>query len=314
MNLRQLGRSALEVSPLCFGGNVFGWTVDERTAFSLLDAWLDHGFNFIDTADVYSRWVPGHTGGESETIIGKWLRQGGRRDRVVLATKVGMDMGEGRIGLQPARIRAAVEASLQRLGVDCIDLYQAHKDDEQTPLEETLAAFARLVEQGRVRVIGASNYSAPRLAEALATSQRLGLPRFESLQPLYNLVEREAFERELAPLCRAEQVGVINYYALASGFLTGKYRRPEDAAKSPRGQGTVQKYLNPRGLRILAAQDEVAGRHGCTPGQVALAWLLAQPAVTSPIASATSLPQLQELAAAASLRLTAEDLALFPQG
>jgi aryl-alcohol dehydrogenase-like predicted oxidoreductase len=312
MNLRQLGRSALEVSPLCFGGNVFGWTVDERTAFSLLDAWLDHGFNFIDTADVYSRWVPGHTGGESETIIGKWLRQGGRRDRVVLATKVGMDMGEGRIGLQPARIRAAVEASLQRLGVDCIDLYQAHKDDEQTPLEETLAAFARLVEQGKVRVIGASNYSAPRLAEALATSQRLGLPRFESLQPLYNLVEREAFERELAPLCRAEQVGVINYYALASGFLTGKYRRPEDAAKSPRGQGTVQKYLNPRGLRILAAQDEVAGRHGCTPGQVALAWLLAQPAVTSPIASATSLPQLQELAAAASLRLTAEDLALFP--
>ena len=313
MNLRQLGRSALRVSPLCFGGNVFGWTVDERTAFSLLDAWLDHGFNFIDTADVYSRWVPGHSGGESEAIIGKWLQQGGRRDRVVLATKVGMDMGDGRVGLQPARIREAVEASLRRLRVDCIDLYQAHKDDEATPLEETLGAFAQLVEQGKVRVIGASNYSAPRLAEALATSQRLGLPRFESLQPLYNLVEREAFERELAPLCLAEQVGVINYYALASGFLTGKYRQPEDAAKSPRGQGTVQKYLNPRGLAVLAAQDEVARRHGCTPGQVALAWLLAQPAVTSPIASATSLPQLKELAAAAALQLSPDDLALFPR-
>jgi aryl-alcohol dehydrogenase-like predicted oxidoreductase len=309
MNLRPLGGSPLQVSPLCFGGNVFGWTVDERTSFSLLDAWLDAGFNFVDTADVYSRWAPGHSGGESETIIGKWLKAGGRRKQVVIATKVGMDMGEGRVGLAPQRIREAVEASLRRLQVDCIDLYQAHKDDEATPLEETLEAFARLIEQGKVRAIGASNYSAQRLAQALDTSRRLGLPRYESLQPLYNLCDRTGFESELAPLCRKENVAVINFYALAAGFLTGKYRSPEDAAKSARGQATVQKYLNPRGLRILDALDAVAARHGCKPGQVAIAWLLAQPAVTSPIASATSLQQLEELAGAVRLRLTVEDLA-----
>jgi len=313
MKLRPFGRSELQVSPLCFGGNVFGWTADERTSFSLLDAWLDAGFNFVDTADVYSRWASGHSGGESETIIGKWLKAGGRRSQVVIATKVGMDMGEGRIGLAPQRIRQAVEESLRRLQVDCIDLYQAHKDDEATPLEATLEAFARLVEEGKVRAIGASNYSAPRLAQALETSKRLGLPRYESLQPLYNLSDRAGFESELAPLCEKEDVAVISFYALAAGFLTGKYRTPEDAAKSARGKNTVQKYLNPRGLRILDALDEVAKRQGCTPGQAAIAWLLAQPAVTSPIASATSLQQLQELVAAVRLKLTAEDLALLDE-
>ncbi|HEY8356255.1 MAG TPA: aldo/keto reductase, partial [Ramlibacter sp.] len=249
MERRPLGRSQLQVSPLCFGGNVFGWTADERTSFSLLDAWVDAGFNFIDTADVYSRWVPGHAGGESEAVIGKWLKASGRREQVVIATKVGIDMGEGRAGLKAARIQQAVEASLRRLGVDHIDLYQAHKDDPDTPLEETLEAFARLVEAGKVRAIGASNYAAARLREALDVSARQGLPRFESLQPLYNLYDRFEFEAELEPLCRQEGVAVINYYALASGFLTGKYRSAGDAAKSARGKNTVGKYLNPRGLR-----------------------------------------------------------------
>jgi aryl-alcohol dehydrogenase-like predicted oxidoreductase len=303
MDYRTLGRSALKVSPLCFGGNVFGWTADEKTSFSLLDAWLDAGFNFVDTADVYSRWVPGHTGGESETVIGRWLKQGGRRDRVVIATKVGMDMGEGRIGLKPQRIREAVEQSLRRLQVDCIDLYQAHKDDESTPMEETLDTFAALIRAGKVRAIGASNFSAARLAQALEVSKSRGLPRYESLQPLYNLYDRAEFEAELQPLCVREQVSVINYYALASGFLTGKYRSQEDAAKSARGGMVVKKYLNERGQRILAALDAAAKATGCKPGQVAIAWLLAQPGVTAPIASATSLPQLQELAQAAQLKL-----------
>ena len=311
MQLRPLGRSTLMVSPLCFGGNVLGWTADERTSLSLLDAWVDAGFNFIDTADVYSRWAPGHAGGESESVIGRWLKQGGRRDKVVIATKVGLDMGDGRIGLKPARIREAVEASLRRLQVDHIDLYQAHKDDAATPLQDTLEAFARLLDEGQVRAIGASNYGAARLAEALDTSRRLKLPRFESLQPLYNLYDRAEFEQELQPLCVREQLGVLNYYALAAGFLTGKYRHAQDAGKSPRGGGIVKKYLNDRGLRIVAALDEAAQRTGATPGQVAIAWLLAQPAVTSPIASATSLPQLQELVRAAQLRLDADTLALL---
>jgi aryl-alcohol dehydrogenase-like predicted oxidoreductase len=308
MEYRALGRSALKVSPLCFGGNVFGWTADEKTSFSLLDAWVDAGFNFIDTADVYSRWVPGHAGGESETVIGRWLKQGGRRDKVVIATKVGMDMGEGRIGLKPARIREAVEASLRRLQVDHIDLYQAHKDDEATPLEASLEAFAQLIEQGKVRAIGASNYSALRLAQALQVSAQQGLPRFESLQPLYNLYDRAEFERELQPLCQREQVAVMNYYALAAGFLTGKYRSAEDIAKSPRGGMVVKSYLNDRGLKIVGALDQAAKETGSTPAQVAIAWLLAQPAVTSPIASATSLAQLQDLVKAAQLRLPAETL------
>jgi aryl-alcohol dehydrogenase-like predicted oxidoreductase len=311
MQYRPLGRSALMVSPLCFGGNVFGWTADERTSFSLLDAWVDAGFNFIDTADVYSRWVPGHSGGESETVIGRWLAQGGRRDKVVIATKVGSDMGEGRTGLAPARIRQAVEDSLQRLQVDCIDLYQAHRDDSDTPLEDTLEAFAALIKEGKVRAIGASNYSAARLAEALDTSRRLGLPRYESLQPLYNLYDRAVFERELQPLCVKEEVGVINFYALAAGFLTGKYRTPDDASKSARGANTIAQYLNERGLKIVAALDEAAQRTGSTPARVAVAWVMAQPAITAPIASATTLAQLDDLVQAARLKLDAGVMALL---
>jgi aryl-alcohol dehydrogenase-like predicted oxidoreductase len=313
MDYRALGRSTLKVSPVCLGGNVFGWTVDEPTSFSILDAWLDAGFNFVDTADVYSRWVPGHGGGESETIIGKWLKASGKRDKVILATKVGMDMGDGRIGLSPAYIRQAVEDSLRRLQTDRIDLYQAHKDDESTPLAETLEAFGALVKEGKVRVIGASNYSASRLREALETSQRLGLPRYESLQPLYNLYDRAVYEQELEPLCREQGVGVMNFYALAAGFLTGKYRKETDAGKSPRGKSAVDKYLNERGRRILSALDTVAGRTRSRPGQVAIAWLLARPSVTAPIASASSLAQLAELEAALRIKVSAEDIALLDQ-
>jgi aryl-alcohol dehydrogenase-like predicted oxidoreductase len=311
MQYRQLGRSALAVSPICLGGNVFGWTADERTSFSILDAWVDAGFNFIDTADVYSRWVPGHQGGESESVIGKWLKQGGRRDKVVIATKVGMDMGDGRIGLSARWIRQAVEDSLRRLNVDCIDLYQAHKDDESTPLQETLEAFAKLVEAGKIRAIGASNYSAARLAQALDVSARMGLPRYESLQPLYNLYDRAVFEKDLQPLCVREQVGVINFYALAAGFLSGKYRKPEDAAKSARGANTVKKYLDDRGLKILAALDEASGRTGAPPARIAIAWVMAQPGIAAPIASASSLEQLQEIVRAAQLKLDADTLALL---
>ncbi|MDM0119961.1 aldo/keto reductase [Variovorax arabinosiphilus] len=303
MQLRELGRSGLQVSPLAFGGNVFGWTVDEAQSFRLLDAWLDAGFNFVDTADVYSRWVPGHVGGESETIIGKWLRQSGKRNRIVLATKVGKPMGDGKVGLSAAYIREAVDASLMRLKTDHIDLYQSHDDDAGTPLEETMEAFAGLIKAGKVRAIGASNYSAPRLAEALDVSERLGLPRYESLQPLYNLYDRAVFEDALAPLCLERGVGVINFYALAAGFLTGKYRSEADAGKSARGANTTKKYLNARGLRILAALDAVAATHGATPAQVAIAWQIAQPAVTAPIASATSTAQLDELTKAATLKL-----------
>jgi aryl-alcohol dehydrogenase-like predicted oxidoreductase len=311
MQLKPLGRSGLQVSPLTFGGNVFGWTVDERTSFALLDAWLDAGFNTIDTADVYSAWVPGHTGGESETIIGKWLRASGKRDRIVLATKVGKPMGPDRKGLKPAYIRAALEASLQRLQTDHIDLYQSHDDDQDTPLEDSLGAFTDLIRAGKVRAIGASNYTAERLSLALETSQRLGLARYESLQPLYNLYDRAVFEDALQAVCRQHDVGVINFYALAAGFLTGKYRDAADAGKSARGANTVRKYLNPRGLRILAALDAVAERHDTRPGVVAVAWLLTRAGVTSPIASATSLEQLADLVAAAHLGLQPSDLALL---
>jgi aryl-alcohol dehydrogenase-like predicted oxidoreductase len=309
MQPRPLGRSGLQVSPLCFGGNVFGWTVDEAASFRLLDAWLDAGFNFIDTADVYSAWAPGHVGGESETIIGKWLKQSGKRQRIVLATKVGKPMGEGKKGLSARYIREAVEASLRRLQTDHIDLYQSHDDDTATPLEETLGAFAELIRAGKVRAIGASNHSAERLALALQVAQREGLPRYESLQPLYNLCDRAAYEAALEPLCVQHGLGVINYYALAAGFLTGKYRSAADAGKSARGANTTAKYLNPRGLRILAALDDAARRHAATPGQVALAWQMARPSLTAPIASATSLAQLDELARAARLRLDAETIA-----
>ncbi|KWT64422.1 MULTISPECIES: aldo/keto reductase [unclassified Variovorax] len=313
MQLRPLGRSGLQVSPLAFGGNVFGWTVDEKLSLRLLDAWLDAGFNFVDTADVYSSWVPGHSGGESEAIIGKWLRQSGKRNHVVLATKVGKPMGEGMKGLSPAYIRQAVDASLKRLQTDHIDLYQSHDDDADTPLADTLGAFAELIKAGKVRAIGASNYSAPRLAEALDVAERQGLPRYESLQPLYNLYDRAVFEEALEPLCLERGVAVINFYALAAGFLTGKYRSEADAAKSARGASTTKKYLNPRGLRILGALDEVAKTRGATPGQVALAWQIARPSITAPIASATSIQQLHDLAAAAQLSLDAEAIALIDQ-
>lgn len=313
MQLRPLGRSGLQVSPLAFGGNVFGWTVDEKLSFRLLDAWLDAGFNFVDTADVYSSWVPGHSGGESETIIGKWLRQGGKRNRVVLATKVGKPMGDNKKGLSPVYIRQAVDASLKRLQTDHIDLYQSHDDDADTPLADTLGAFAELIQAGKVRAIGASNYSAPRLAEALDVAERQGLPRYESLQPLYNLYDRAVFEEALEPLCLERGVGVINFYALAAGFLTGKYRSEADAAKSARGANTTKKYLNPRGLRILSALDEVAKTRGAKPGQVAIAWQIDRPAITAPIASATSVGQLDELVAAAQLSLDAEAIALLDE-
>jgi len=305
MNKRPLGRSGLAVSPVCLGGNVFGWTVDEATSFALLDAWVDAGMNFIDTADVYSRWAPGHRGGESETIIGKWLKRSGKRDRIVLATKVGKDMGDGRVGLAPAYIRSAVEASLQRLQTDVIDLYQSHDDDPKVPLADTLGAYAELIQAGKVRAIGASNFSAARLGEALAVSAAHGLPRYESLQPLYNLVERPAFEAELEAVCVAHGIGVIPFYALASGFLSGKYRSEADLGQSARGQG-VKKYLNPRGLRVLDALDAVAQRLHATPAQAALAWQIARPSITAPIASATSPAQLAGLVAAAQLALDAD--------
>lgn len=283
------------------GGNVFGWTIDEPTSFRILDAFVDAGLNFIDTADIYSTWVPGHTGGESETIVGNWLKQSGKRSKIVLATKVGMQMPAGK-GLKKEYIFQAVEDSLRRLQTDRIDLYQSHEDDPATPLEETLGAFARLIKEGKVRAIGASNYSAGRLAEALKVSQQNGLPSYESLQPKYNLCERTGYESELEPLVEKEGLGVIPYYALAAGFLTGKYRSESDLGKSPRGGGS-KKYLNDKGFRILAALDEVAKAHNSTPGKVALAWLIARPSITAPIASATSLEQLQDLADATKLEL-----------
>ena len=313
MQYRELGRSGLQVSPLCLGGNVFGWTVDERTSFVLLDAWLDAGFNFIDTADVYSRWAPGHHGGESESLIGKWLQRGVSRDSVVIATKLGSDMGGGKVGLQPAYIRQAVEDSLSRLNTDYIDLYQSHRDDEATPMAETLGAYADLIKAGKVRAIGASNFTAARLREALDTSAAQRLPRYESLQPLYNLYDRTDFEQNLADLCAREGVGVINFYTLAAGFLSGKYRSAADATKSARGKSVTTRYLNERGLRILGALDRVAASTGSAPARIATAWVMAQPAVTSPIASATSLAQLAELAAAAQLVLQPADLALLAQ-
>jgi aryl-alcohol dehydrogenase-like predicted oxidoreductase len=307
---RRLGRSALETAPIAFGGNVFGWTVDEPVSFALLDAFVDAGFNLIDTADGYSAWVPGNQGGESETIIGKWLARSGKRDKVLIATKVAKLAR--RPGLGAANIAMAVEDSLRRLQVDTIDLYQSHQDDPATPIEETLGAYAKLIEQGKVRAIGASNFSAARLGESLAIAKKYNLPRYESLQPEYNLVSRAGYEAELEPLIRKEDVGVISYYGLASGFLTGKYRSEADLSKSPRGQG-VRKYLDARGLRILAALDEVAQRHGATPAQVALAWLIARPGVTAPIASATSARQLQEILAAVRIQLAVEDIAQLDQ-
>lgn len=310
MHTRELGHSGLHVAPLAFGGNVFGWTADRATSFALLDAFVDSGFNLIDTADVYSRWVPGHSGGESETILGAWLAAGGaaRRDRVLIATKVGKPMpdtpGFVNAGLSRRWIRQAVHDSLRRLQTDHIDLYQSHDDDANTPLEDTLGAYAELIAEGKVRAIGASNFTAPRLAEALAVSARLGLPRYESLQPLYNLMDRAAYEATLEPLCRAQQLGVINFYGLARGFLTGKYRSDADLGKSTRGGG-VKGYLTGRGQRVLAALDDTAQALGATPAQVALAWQMHRPGLTAPIASATNVAQWTELAGAARLALSA---------
>jgi aryl-alcohol dehydrogenase-like predicted oxidoreductase len=307
MQQRPLGNSPLSIAPLAFGGNVFGWSVDEKRSFELLDAFVDAGGNLIDTADVYSAWVPGNHGGESETIIGKWLKQSGKRDRVVISTKVAKWAEHP--GLSPVNIQQAVDGSLQRLQVDCIDLYQAHEDDASVPMEETLGEFARLIEAGKVRVIGASNFGAARFADALAVSKRHGLPRYESLQPEYNLVSRTGYEHELEPLIRRENIGVISYYALASGFLSGKYRSEVDLAKSSARGGAVKKYLNPHGLQVLAALDAVAAAHGATPAQVALAWLIARPGLTAPIVSATSVAQLHELLGATSLQLSDNEIA-----
>lgn len=306
MELRRLGRSDLKIAPLMLGTNVFGWTADEKTSFSILDAFVDAGFNAVDTADVYSRWSPAGAGA-SETVIGNWLAQGGRRDKIVLATKVGMEMGEGMRGLSAAYIERAVEASLKRLKTDYIDLYQSHRDDADTPLAETAEAYGRLIKAGKVRVVGSSNFTVERLKAALDTAKDLGVPRYESEQPLYNLYDRAGFEGALQKLCIDEEIGVIPFYGLASGFLTGKYRSEADLSKSPRGGG-AKKYMTDRGMRILAALDEVAGGHGATPAQVALAWVMAQPGLTAPIASATSVAQLQELMGAAELSLSAEDL------
>jgi aryl-alcohol dehydrogenase-like predicted oxidoreductase len=294
------------------GGNVFGWTIDQPTSFQILDAFVDAGLNFIDTADIYSTWVPGHTGGESETIIGNWLKHSGKRSKIVLATKVGMQMGSGKKGLKKDYILEEVEDSLRRLQTDHIDLYQSHEDDPSTPLEETLGACAQLIKEGKVRAIGASNYSAERLAESLRVSRQHGLPSYESLQPKYNLVERAGYESELEPLVLKEGIGVVPYYALASGFLTGKYRSEADLAKSPRGAG-VKKYMDARGFGILAALDQVAAAHRSTPGKVALAWLMARPGITAPIASATSLVQLQDLVDSTTLELDPASIEVLNQ-
>ncbi|MDB6124660.1 MAG: putative oxidoreductase, aryl-alcohol dehydrogenase like protein [Pedosphaera sp.] len=302
MKKRKLGNSKLEVAPFALGTNVFGWTIDEATSFKILDGFVAAGFNLIDTADVYSRWRPGNKGGESETIIGNWLKRTGNRDKVIIATKVGMEMSADKKGLSKSYILRAAEDSLKRLQTDHIDLYQAHQDDPNTPLDETLSAFAQLIQQGKVRTIGASNYTAERLSEALQISKQKGLPRYESLQPEYNLYDRAEYETTLEPICVQNNLGVICYYSLASGFLTGKYRSTKDLSKSPRGQ-KAQSYLNERGLRILKALDETAQKFHATPAQIALAWLIARPSITAPIASATSLEQLNELTGAAKLEL-----------
>jgi aryl-alcohol dehydrogenase-like predicted oxidoreductase len=310
MKKRNLGNSQLEIAPLALGGNVFGWTADERTSFKLLDGFVAAGFNLIDTADVYSRFAAGNHGGESETIIGRWIKQGGRRDKVIIATKVGLEMGPDAKGLSKAYILRAVEASLKRLQTDYIDLYQSHRDDPNTSLEETLEAYAQLMEQGKVRAIGASNYSAERLSYALKLSRRRGLPRYECLQTEYNLYDRRTYEEMLEPVCIENGLGVLSYFSLASGFLTGKYKSADDVTDKPRGN-FVKKYLNERGFRIVEALDQVAEQIHATPAQVALAWLIARPTVTAPIASATSLAQLKELVGATKLKLDEASIGLL---
>jgi len=306
---RELGRSGLQIAPLVLGGNVFGWTADEQTSFAVLDAFVAGGGNAIDTADVYSRWVPGHEGGgQSETVIGKWLTQRGRRDEVLIFTKVGMELAPDRKGLSKAYIKQAVEASLQRLQTDYLDLYQSHQDDESLPVTEPLEAYAELIREGKVRAIGASNFKPARLQAALAAAKD-GLPRYESLQPEYNLYDREAFEQDDLAIVQASGIGVIPYFGLAAGFLTGKYRSEADLKKSQRGAGIGKKYLNDKGFKILKALDAVADRHGISQAQVALAWLMQAPGITAPIASGTSVAQVQELTKAMDVELSAADVA-----
>ncbi len=318
MKKRALGNSGLEVAPLALGGNVFGWTTDERTTFKILDAFVAAGCNLIDTADMYSRWVPGNKGGESETLLGKWVRRSGNRRMILIATKVGMEMGPDRKGLSKSYILRAVEDSLRRLQTDHIDLYQSHTDDPETPLEDTLEAYAQLIRQGKIRAIGASNYTADRLAQALEVGKRPGYPSYQCLQPLYNLFDRADYESELEPLCLEKGLGVIPYFSLASGFLTGKYRSEKDLENRPRGE-MVKKYMNERGFRILDALDQVAGQYHTVPAVVSLAWLIARPGITAPIASATTLDQLTHLIEATKLALDPSsiellDLASAPMG
>ena len=307
MQTRRLGRTDLAVAPLVLGGNVFGWTADKATSFAVLDRFLDAGLNAIDTADAYSAWAPGNSGGESETIIGEWMKARGNRDRVIVVTKVGSPMGKGKEGLKARYIAEAVEASLRRLQIDVIDLYLSHWPDMATPIEETLGAYQRLIEQGKIRWCGASNLSVKLLSGALAASKAKGLPRYEVLQPEYNLVDRHEFESGLADLCKREQIGVITYFSLAKGFLSGKYRSEADLSKSPRGDG-VKAYLNPRGFRILDALEAAAARHEAKPAEVALAWAMTRPDVTAPIASATSVEQTESLVRATKLALTGADM------
>ncbi|HUI29548.1 MAG TPA: aldo/keto reductase [Candidatus Acidoferrales bacterium] len=305
MERRQLGRSSLSIAPLAFGGNVFGWTVDETTAFRLLDAFVARGFNLIDTADSYSRWAPGNKGGESEKIIGNWMRQRRNRDEVMIATKVGSDMGQGKRDISRKYILHAAEDSLRRLQTDYLDLYQTHWDVETVPVEETLEAYSQLVTEGKVRWIGASNLSPERLKSSLETSGKKDYPRYQTLQPEYNLYDREKFEMSYEKICLKENLSVISYYSLASGFLTGKYRSEADLQKSARGSG-VKKYLTERGFRILSGLDEVAREYDSTPASIAIAWLQSRPSVAAPIASATNLAQLESLMKAAEIKLSDE--------
>lgn len=310
MEKRELGHSGIKVAPFCFGGNVFGWTIDEPKSFELLDAFTGKGFDFIDTADVYSRWAPGNKGGESETIIGNWLNKNGKRQNVIIATKVGKPMAEDKKGLSKKYIIEAAEASLKRLQTDYIDLYQSHDDDQQTPFEETFEAYEQLLKEGKVRAIGASNYTENRLREALNVSESRGLIAYQTLQPEYNLYDREDFEKNLEPLCIEKGLGVINYFSLASGFLTGKYRSEDDLNKSQRGGG-IKKYLNDRGHAILKALDQIAGEYNSTPAAVSLAWLIARPSITAPIASATSVQQLDDITKAVELNLSTEAITIL---
>ncbi|TIT20892.1 MAG: aldo/keto reductase [Mesorhizobium sp.] len=308
MQKRRLGRTDLSIAPLVLGGNVFGWTADEKTSFDLLDRFVDAGLNAIDTADSYSRWIAGHRGGESETIIGKWMKSRGNREKVVVVTKVGSDMGQGKRDLSAAYIEKAIDASLKRLQVDTIDLYLSHWPDPATPYEETLGAYQKLLDKGKIRYAGASNLDAAQLRAALDVASLRGLPRYEVLQPEYNLYDRSSFDGPLRDLCTAEDIGIITYFSLAKGFLSGKYRSEADLGQSPRGGG-VKGYLNTRGMRILSALDAVSARHSAKPAEVALAWVMARPGVTAPIASATTLDQLDSLVRAASLQLSPDDIA-----